>query len=66
MNLYKLLKDLIEANYYEKEDMLNKLNVFYAFNQISAEQYKELMAKVNQEAKEEKEITATEHDEHTV
>ena len=21
MNLYKLLKDLIEANYYEKEDM---------------------------------------------
>lgn len=45
--LYNLLKNLIEKNYYEKEDMINKLNVFFAFNQITQEQYSELMAKVN-------------------
>ena len=45
--LYNLLKNLIEKNYYEKEDMINKLNVFFAFNQITQEQYAELMAKVN-------------------
>ncbi|WP_085829406.1 hypothetical protein [Clostridium massiliodielmoense] len=47
MMLYDLLKNLINNNYYEKEDMTNKLNVFYTFNQLSAEQYAELMGKVN-------------------
>lgn len=28
MILYDLLKNLINNNYYEKEDMANKLNVF--------------------------------------
>ncbi|GAB6150197.1 hypothetical protein [Clostridium novyi] len=66
MNLYKLLKDLIEANYYEKEDMTNKLNVFYTFNQISVEQYAELMGKVNPATKEkviEEHKEQTEHSE---
>lgn len=52
MILYDLLKNLIDNNYYEKEDMNNKLNVFYTFNQIDMEQYSELMAKVNPAAKE--------------
>ncbi|KEI09289.1 hypothetical protein Z957_05125 [Clostridium sp. K25] len=53
MNLYKILKDLIEAKHYKKEDMANKLNVFYAFNQINSEEYTQLMDKVNPKAKEE-------------
>ncbi|APH24793.1 hypothetical protein CF088_05140 [Clostridium botulinum] len=52
MVLYDLLKNLIDNNYYEEEDMNNKLNVFYTFNQIDMEQYSELMAKVNPAAKE--------------
>ncbi|AUN10443.1 hypothetical protein [Clostridium botulinum] len=52
MILYDLLKNLIDNNYYEKEDMTNKLNVFYTFNQIAIEQYSELMATVNPGAKE--------------
>ncbi|ASN72266.1 hypothetical protein 10S12_4 [uncultured Caudovirales phage] len=45
--LYNLLKNLIEKNHYEKEDMINKLNVFFAFSQITEEEYQELMGKVN-------------------
>ncbi|BAQ36491.1 hypothetical protein N496_15280 [Clostridium botulinum A2B3 87] len=52
MILYDLLKNLIDNNYYEKEDMNNKLNVFYTFNQIDMEQYSELMARVNPAEKE--------------
>ncbi|NFL75543.1 hypothetical protein FDB81_07345 [Clostridium sporogenes] len=52
MILYDLLKNLIDNNYYEKEDMNNKLNVFYTFNQIDMEQYSELMARVNPATKE--------------
>ncbi|KEI92148.1 hypothetical protein [Clostridium botulinum] len=52
MILYDLLKNLIDNNYYEKEDMNNKLNVFYTFNQIDMEQYSELMATVNPAEKE--------------
>ncbi|KIN79743.1 hypothetical protein [Clostridium botulinum] len=55
MILYDLLKNLIDNNYYEKEDMNNKLNVFYTFNQINLEQYSELMATVNPAEKEDSE-----------
>ncbi len=47
--LYNLLKNLIENNHYEKEDMINKLNVFFTFNQITTEQYQELLTKINLE-----------------
>ena len=47
MTLYDLLKNLINHGRFEKEDMTNKLNVFFAFNQITLEQYQELMALVN-------------------
>ncbi|WP_407301602.1 hypothetical protein [Clostridium botulinum] len=56
MILYDLLKNLINNNYYEKEDMNNKLNVFYTFNQINLEQYSELMATVNPAEKKMQEI----------
>ncbi|WP_039237492.1 hypothetical protein [Clostridium sp. K25] len=62
MELYGILKNLINHNYYEKEDMIKKLNVFYAFNQITLEQYTELMHLVNPEV--DKKIE-TEHVEHT-
>lgn len=45
--IYSLLKNLIEADRYEKEDMLNKLDVFYTFNRIKVDEYEELIAKVN-------------------
>lgn len=44
--LYNLLKNLINAGRFEKEDMTNKLNVFYTFNQVTTEQYQELLEKV--------------------
>ncbi len=56
--LYKIIKNLIEHNYYEKEDMTNKLNVFMLVNQITQDQYLELLAMINPvEKKEETEIT---------
>ncbi|KIE47644.1 hypothetical protein U732_2940 [Clostridium argentinense CDC 2741] len=45
--LYNLLKNLINAKRFEKEDMTNKLNVFFTFNQLEVEQYQELLEKVN-------------------
>lgn len=48
--LYNLLSNLINANSFEKEDMTNKLNVFFTFNQITLEEYTELLEKVNADA----------------
>ncbi|NFF80445.1 hypothetical protein FC764_04135 [Clostridium botulinum] len=45
--LYGIIKNLIEHNYYEREDMTNKLNVFMLVNQISQDQYLELLAMIN-------------------
>jgi len=50
--LYEILKSLIEKKAYEKEDMTNKLNIFYTFSQISVEQYAKLMGEVNPAVKE--------------
>ncbi|WMJ81981.1 hypothetical protein RBU49_06955 [Clostridium sp. MB40-C1] len=47
MKLYDILKNLIEHGRFEKEDMTKKLNVFYTFNQVTTEEYTELMQKVN-------------------
>lgn len=41
--LYKMLKTAINDSYFSIEDMKDKLSVFYFFNQISKEQYEELM-----------------------
>lgn len=40
---YHNCKKLIEAGRYEKEDMLNKLDVFLLNNRITKAQYKELV-----------------------
>ena len=41
--IVELLKKLISKKYYkEKSDIENKLNVFYAMNKISDEEYSEL------------------------
>lgn len=45
--LYSLLKNLINAKRFEKEDMTNKLNIFYTFNQLEVDLYQELLEKVN-------------------
>ncbi|NFE72533.1 hypothetical protein FC758_01135 [Clostridium botulinum] len=45
--LYGIIKNLIEHNYYEREDMTNKLNVFWLVNQITKDQYIELLAMIN-------------------
>ena len=45
--LYNVIKNLIEHNYYEREDMTNKLNVFMLVNQIAQDQYIELLAIIN-------------------
>ncbi len=50
--LYEILKSLIEKNAFQKEDMTNKLNVFYTFSQITVEQYAELMGEVSPNTKE--------------
>lgn len=41
--IYLLLKRMITTGNYNKEDMENKLNVFFAVNQITQEQYLELL-----------------------
>ncbi|NFF59859.1 hypothetical protein FDB08_04110 [Clostridium botulinum] len=70
MSFYKILENLINNGRFEKEDMTKKLNVFYAYNQITLEEYTALMNKVNPELNKDK-VTVIEHkeeiehDEHT-
>lgn len=45
--LYNLLKNLISAGRYDKEDMTNKLNVFFTFDQLALEEYTELLEMIN-------------------
>ena len=48
--IYTLLKRMITTGNYEKEDMQNKLNIFYLVNQITEEQYLELTELINNSA----------------
>lgn len=41
--LYKILKNLISNNYFTTDDIKNKLNLFVLYNQLTQEQYAELM-----------------------
>ncbi len=45
--IYELLKRMISTGNYEKKDMQNKLNIFFTVNQITQEQYLELIALIN-------------------
>jgi hypothetical protein len=42
MTTYKLLKLLIEKNRYTYEDMMRKLDLFFAIGRITEEEYVEL------------------------
>lgn len=47
MGVAELLKNLITKKYYEeKEIIVNKLNFFFALNQISEQDYSELMLQI--------------------
>lgn len=49
MRISDLLFKLIEKKYYEKkEEIENKLNIFYAMNKISDEEYSSLVLKVEE------------------
>ena len=45
--IYALLKRMITTGNYEKDDMQNKLNIFFAVNRITEEQYLELTELIN-------------------
>ncbi|MGO0987983.1 hypothetical protein ACTPEW_18805 [Clostridioides difficile] len=48
--MYNLLKLMIEQkNYSTKEDLQHKMDVFYAVNRITEEQYLELTSLLNEE-----------------
>ena len=55
--IYTLLKRMITTGNYEKDDMQNKLNIFFAVNQITEEQYLELTNLINSKAAEVEEPT---------
>lgn len=44
---YKVMKRIIERGDYDKEDVLNKLDTYYATGRLNTEQYEELVALVN-------------------
>lgn len=44
INIYEMIKDLINNKYYDnKEEIVERLNVFLAYKVITVEQYQELM-----------------------
>lgn len=61
MNIATLLEKLINKKYYEnKADIENKLNVFYAMNRITDEEYSNLTLKADEVYTVVEENTATE------
>lgn len=48
MRIYDLLQNLITKKFYTEEAIKNKLNVFYAMNVLSDEEYSDLMLKVQE------------------
>ena len=48
--IYTLLKRMITTGNYEKDDMQNKLDVFFAVNRITEEQYLELTNLINSQS----------------
>lgn len=45
--IYELLKRMITTGNYEKADMQNKLDVFFAVGRVTQEQYLELTEMIN-------------------
>lgn len=46
---YTFLKKIISNGNYNKEDLLNKIDVFFMANRITQTQYEELVSLVNKE-----------------
>ena len=44
---YRLMKRIIERGGYDKADVMDKLDTYYASGRLTKEQYEELMAMVN-------------------
>lgn len=66
MRISDLLFKLIEKKYYEKkEEIENKLNIFYAMNKISDEEYSSLVLKAEEVYAEPVEATEEETKENT-
>ena len=64
--LVNLLNNLIEKKFYEnKEEIQNKLNVFFVMNVISEEEYSNLILKVEEKYKVEEIVEETETEEKT-
>lgn len=64
--LINLLNNLIEKKFYEeKEEIQNKLDVFYAMNKINDEEYTSLTLKVEEKYKVEEIVEETETEEKT-
>ena len=52
---YKLMKRIIERGDYDKADVIDKLDTFYAAGRMSKTEYEELMGLVNPQATDESE-----------
>ena len=53
MSMYKILENLINNTYYAtREEVEQKLNVFFAFNVLTQEEYTQLMALTAEKYKE--------------
>lgn len=44
---YRLMKRIIERGSYDKADVMDKLDTYYASGRLTKEQYEELMGMVN-------------------
>ena len=58
--IYTLLKRMITTGNYEKDDMQNKLDIFFAVNRITEEQYLEVTELINSKEAEVEEPTPAE------
>ena len=53
MSMYKILENLINNTYYStKEEVERKLNIFFAYNVLTEEEYTQLMALTEEKYKE--------------
>lgn len=48
MNLYEMLLNLINNKMYKEKDIIERLNTFYAYNQITKDEYEKLMIRVKE------------------
>lgn len=47
--LTQLILDLVKHKYYKKEVILERVNTFYAYGQITKQQYEEIMNEIKKQ-----------------